>query len=137
MFDNQIFKELLLGKCVLNTDCAIAKDPAMQPWIKQYAFNELLFKSDYSKALTKLMETGQHLNELHKTELNVSMHSNLFEEGDFHDDLHDSGNESGHGAYGHHQHGDETEHDYNLYDQVSGGKHLSPYASVLLILFLL
>ncbi|KAI8893343.1 heme peroxidase [Globomyces pollinis-pini] len=80
VFDNDIFKQLLNGKCILNIDCGIAKDPIMRPIVQRYADNQDLFFKNYAKAYPKLAKISHR--DLHKAVLlRIPLHENLIEEG--------------------------------------------------------
>lgn len=36
VFDNDVFKQTLAGKCAIPVDCAIAQDPELRPFIELY-----------------------------------------------------------------------------------------------------
>ncbi|KAJ3382941.1 L-ascorbate peroxidase 3 [Entophlyctis sp. JEL0112] len=79
IFDNDIFKQLLAGNCVLNVDCAIAADPTMRPIVQKFAENQTAFFEQYSLSFPKLVTVGQSgLSQFH---VDISVHANLTEEG--------------------------------------------------------
>ncbi|KAI9333446.1 heme peroxidase, partial [Obelidium mucronatum] len=55
VFDNDIFKQVLAGNCVIPIDCAFAKDPELLPYIKQYANDQALFFQQYAISFEKML----------------------------------------------------------------------------------
>ncbi|KAI8609047.1 heme peroxidase [Chytriomyces sp. MP71] len=60
IFDNDIFIQTLKGNCRLNTDCNIAKDPELRPYVELFACNQTAFFEQYPKSYLKLTTIGQN-----------------------------------------------------------------------------
>ncbi|KAI9346133.1 heme peroxidase [Obelidium mucronatum] len=82
IFDNDVFKQAVKGKCVLNVDCGIAKDPELKPIVQLYADNQTAFFEQYKVSYVKMTTVGQtgyaNWASFH---LNISVHENLVAEG--------------------------------------------------------
>jgi len=50
------------GTCILPTDAALVKEPAMLELVKQYASNQELFNRDYAASVKKLSELGRDIS---------------------------------------------------------------------------
>ena len=80
VFDNNVFKKSLEGKCALKLDCDIAKDPDTRPFVELYASNQEAFFKQYAESFPKLMGlTHSTLDQ--PMDINVPVHEHLFEEG--------------------------------------------------------
>jgi hypothetical protein len=54
IFDNDIFKRTLEGRCPLPFDCEIARDPIMKPMVERYAKDQNAFFIQYGISFTKM-----------------------------------------------------------------------------------
>ncbi|KAJ3267185.1 hypothetical protein HDU77_005388 [Chytriomyces hyalinus] len=80
VFDNDIFKRVLDGKCVVPIDCAFAKDPELLPYIQQYAKDENAFFTQYAISFEKMLNLSpSSLSD--PVAIMIKRHSNLVEEG--------------------------------------------------------
>ncbi|KAJ3127674.1 NGG1 interacting factor [Physocladia obscura] len=55
VFDNEIFKRILTGNCVLPIDCAFAKEEHLLPYIKEWAHDQESFFRQFKKSFEKLL----------------------------------------------------------------------------------
>ncbi|KAJ3334064.1 hypothetical protein HDU76_011588 [Blyttiomyces sp. JEL0837] len=83
VFDNDIFKQVLQGNCVLPIDCAFAKDANLLPYIQLYATNQTSFFVQYSQSLQKLMELTTSPLSANPIPLEIPVHANLLAEGTY------------------------------------------------------
>ena len=80
VFDNDIFKALLDGKCRLRVDCGIANDPDMLPFVQLYANDQEAFFKQFVISFQKMISLGKD-QVLRSVHLPVPVHENLFAEG--------------------------------------------------------
>ena len=80
VFDNDVFKALLDGKCRLRVDCGIAKDPELLPYVKLYANDQDAFFKQYAISFQKMVSIG-HDQVLQSVHIDVPVHENLMAEG--------------------------------------------------------
>jgi hypothetical protein len=81
VFDNNIFKQVLTGNCVLPIDCAMKEDTNLLSLIKLYADNETAFFHDYALAFNILTELTTQANYSDYFNLSIPTHPNLLPEG--------------------------------------------------------
>lgn len=81
VFDNLVFKRALQGKCVINIDCLMAKDPVLRPLVRKYANNQNAFFQDFSVAYAKMMRQTPFQLSPSAQLLNIPDHPNLLTEG--------------------------------------------------------
>jgi catalase (peroxidase I) len=97
VFDNDIFKQLLQGKCILNIDCGIGKDPEMKDIIELFAKDQDAFFQQYAESFNKMSTIGQLNNvRLMEVHVDISVHKNLEAEGAPLDTVNQSSSVSGH-----------------------------------------
>jgi catalase (peroxidase I) len=80
VFDNDVFKQMLMGRCVLNIDCAIGKDPEMRDIVETFAKDQDAFFQQYAKSFNKMTTIGQRAK-LAEVHVDISVHKNLESEG--------------------------------------------------------
>ncbi|KAI8901267.1 heme peroxidase [Globomyces pollinis-pini] len=80
VFDNDIFKNMMKGKCILNIDCGIMKDPELIPLVKLYAEDQQKFFDQYSISFQKMLNS-RHKNLMSAIHLKIDVQKNLIEEG--------------------------------------------------------
>ena len=80
IFDNNVFKKSLEGKCALKLDCDIANDPDIRPFVQLYASDQNAFFNQYAESFPKLTGlTNSNLDQ--PIDINVAVHAHLFTEG--------------------------------------------------------
>ena len=55
IFDNDVFKQTLAGKCPVPVDCQIANDPALRPIVQLYAKDQDAFFKQYVISFQKMV----------------------------------------------------------------------------------
>ncbi|KAI8617205.1 heme peroxidase [Chytriomyces sp. MP71] len=80
VFDNDIFKQVLAGKCVIPIDCAFAKDPELLPYIQQFAKDQSAFFAQYAISFEKMLNLNR-ANLSDPITVMISQHANLLAEG--------------------------------------------------------
>nr|KAJ3410578.1 L-ascorbate peroxidase 3 [Polyrhizophydium stewartii] len=81
VFDNDVFKRSLAGKCVLPVDCSIAKDATLRPIVEKYANDQQAFFTQYAISFAKLMGQTNDTTLLPSVPVTIALHKNLFAEG--------------------------------------------------------
>lgn len=80
VFDNDVFHQVLLGKCAIPIDCQIALDPDMRPIVQEFAKDQAAFFTQYAISFPKMSAlTNSTLQ--NPVELNIPVHANLVAEG--------------------------------------------------------
>ncbi|KAJ3086363.1 hypothetical protein HK102_013231 [Quaeritorhiza haematococci] len=57
-FDNEIFKRILAGNTVFQSDNGLANDPTTRPIVEEFANNQEAFFTAFSEAYIKMMDLG-------------------------------------------------------------------------------
>ncbi|KAJ3108301.1 hypothetical protein HDU96_007556 [Phlyctochytrium bullatum] len=78
-FDNNIFRKILQGKCVLPIDCAFAQDADLLPYINLYATNQDAFFTQYAQSMEKMMGLTRSKLSEPVPDLPIGVHQNLAE----------------------------------------------------------
>ncbi|KAI9333443.1 heme peroxidase [Obelidium mucronatum] len=82
VFDNDIFKKVLAGKCIVPLDCAFAADSTLLPYIKQFSTDQDAFFAQYAISFQKMLSlTASTLSA--PVPVNITVHVNLIPEGTF------------------------------------------------------
>lgn len=81
VFDNDIFKQTLNGKCPLPFDCQIAKDPNMRPIVQKFATDQAAFFDQFQKSFEKILAFSHFGNDVKYMKVNIPLHGNLLVEG--------------------------------------------------------
>ncbi|KAJ3072783.1 L-ascorbate peroxidase 3 [Podochytrium sp. JEL0797] len=82
VFDNDIFKKVLLGRCVVPLDCAFAQDPTLLPYIQQFATSQNAFFAQYAISFEKMLALTKSVLSM-PVAINITIHDNLVQEGTF------------------------------------------------------
>ncbi|KAI8812429.1 heme peroxidase [Cladochytrium replicatum] len=86
VFDNDIFKQLVAGRCQTRIDCFLSQDPTLKPFYEKYANDSIAFFDDYTAAMLKMLRLPPRpLNAVIDSDghvhLEVPVHTNLVAEG--------------------------------------------------------
>ncbi|KAJ3041038.1 hypothetical protein HDV00_009938 [Rhizophlyctis rosea] len=82
VFDNDIFKHVLAGRCALPIDCLFAKDPILKPHIQLWASDQDAFFAQYATSFEKMMNlTRSPLYPAVNLTAQIPVHQNLLAEG--------------------------------------------------------
>ena len=80
VFDNNVFKKALEGKCALKLDCDIANDPDTRPFVQLYASDQNAFFKQYAESFPKMIGlTSSKLDP--PIDIKVPVHEHLYKEG--------------------------------------------------------
>ncbi|KAJ3030707.1 UNVERIFIED_CONTAM: hypothetical protein HDU68_008096 [Siphonaria sp. JEL0065] len=82
VFDNDIFKQVLLGKCIVPLDCSFATDSTLLPYIQKFATDQTAFFAQYATSFQKMLGlTASTLSA--PVAVNITVHVNLLNEGTY------------------------------------------------------